>query len=320
MAHNVNFSSILLVGAGAMAREYMRVLDSKKVKYTVVCNTVESAKKIKLTHACKVVSGGLEKYLRDHQAPEFAVVATPVDSLYAISKMLINCGVRNILLEKPGAIYNRDLRNLSQQASYKKSNVYIAYNRRFYGSVEKLCELSKQDGGIKNIYFDFTELSDEISRLKIPDEVKARWALANSSHVFDLVVFLGGSIRKLNTNAYGGLDWHKSGAYFSGTGMSIHRIPFAYRSDWSSPGRWEINVYSENYKFILSPLEDLKAMMRGSFEIKDVNLESRDDNIFKPGLYKMVSKFLSQEVADFCSIHEHCYNFKHYCDIVNYDA
>ena len=85
---------------------------------------------------------------------------------------------------------------LSKDIQLKKRNkiaidfdakVLIAYNRRFYSSVEKAREIITEDGGIQSCIFEFTEWAHKIIALSKANGVKEHWFLGNSSHVIDLV-------------------------------------------------------------------------------------------------------------------------------------
>ena len=61
------------------------------------------------------------------------------------------------------------------------SKVWIAYNRRFYASVQKLRQLCDLDGGITSAVFEFTEWSHSLRDLLKGPGVMEHWLLANSS-------------------------------------------------------------------------------------------------------------------------------------------
>ena len=73
----------------------------------------------------------------------------------SITKLLLNNGAKKILLEKPGALNVSSLKLIKGSANKLNSELLIGYNRRFYESVDKLIELSNNDGGIKNVHFEF---------------------------------------------------------------------------------------------------------------------------------------------------------------------
>jgi hypothetical protein len=84
----------------------------------------------------------------------------------------------------------------------------------------KAKEMIEQDGGVLSFNFEFTEWPHTIEVLDIKEEVKQHWFLANSTHVVDTAFFLGGRPRQLTSFQANSLDWHKSGAIFTGAGIS----------------------------------------------------------------------------------------------------
>ena len=43
-----------------------------------------------------------------------------------------------------------------------------------------------------------------------------------------------------------GLDWHSSSSQFCGSGITDKGALFSYSADWESPGRWGIEIKTEN--------------------------------------------------------------------------
>jgi predicted dehydrogenase len=200
---------VLLVGSGQMAYEYWKVLDALGCHVTVAGRGLDSAK---LFHE-KTGTMPLLKPLGEiinSETINFAIVATSVENLAPVCIDLLQLQVKNILLEKPGALYKKDLDCIYSLSNQFHANVLIAYNRRFYESVLQAKEIIRDDGGILSAHFDFTEWSHQIIDLPISHEVKQRWFLANSSHIVDLVWHLIGSPKELVSNVSGSLPWHES--------------------------------------------------------------------------------------------------------------
>ena len=128
------------------------------------------------------MTGGIETALLKMKPPETAIIAVGVDELSKIAKLLINAGTKRILLEKPGGISLYDIMALDNFNRLKKSNIWIAYNRRFYFSVLLAEKMIFEDGGITSLYFEFTEWSHQIKLLQKSNEVFEHWVLAN--HMF----------------------------------------------------------------------------------------------------------------------------------------
>ena len=64
----------------------------------------------------------------------------------------------------------------------------------------------------------------------------------------------------------GQLDWHPSGARFCGAGISQKGIIFTYHADWSSSGRWGLDINTSYSRYILRPLEKLQRIKLGNLK------------------------------------------------------
>ena len=193
-----------------------------------------------------------------------------------------------------------------------KADVYIGYNRRFYSSVLKAQEYINNDGGVSSFYFEFTEWSHIIEKLEKDKEIKSRWLLHNSTHVIDLAFYLGGLPEKVNCYKAGGFEWHTDGAIFTGAGITKNGVLFAYHANWDAPGRWGLQILTKNHRLIFRPLEKLKIQKKGSISIEDVDINDELDLKFKPGLYREVKAFLSNDFEKFVNIHQQVEHLKYY--------
>lgn len=308
-------NQILLVGSGPMALEYARVLKSLGKDFITVGRGETSAKWFSETTGKKVVTGGIDNFLKNRQIPRIAIVAVSEEQLGIVTRRLIAAGVKLILVEKPGGLDYEDIKKVRDLARKLNAKVYIGYNRRFYASVEKAQQIIKQDGGILSIYFDFTEASFKIAPLKKALGVKENWFLQNSTHVIDLAFFLAGIPEKLISFTKGSIPWHSKGAIFCGAGITKNDVLFSYHANWNAPGRWSLEIMTKNHKLFLKPLENLQIQTIGSFEISDVEIGMALDNNFKPGIHRQVQAFLGNR-KNLCTIEEQVNNLKVYQKII----
>jgi predicted dehydrogenase len=149
--------------------------------------------------------------------------------------------------------------------------------------------------------------------------VLARWGIANSSHVIDLFLHLAGSPARIATERSGALDWHPSGAVFSGAGETETGALFSYAATWSGAGRWGLEVTTAHRKLVLRPLESLAEQETGSFTLRDVALEPEPAET-KPGLVAEVRAFLAGDDPRLCTIHEALRTLQVTAEICGYDA
>lgn len=313
-------NKIWLIGAGTMAQDYIKVLQGLNKEFVVIGRSENSAKKCQESTGCDVEVGGLDKYLANStNICSHAIVAVGVEKLYETTKHLLEYGVKNILVEKPGALHTWQFEELNNLIKEKNANVIIAYNRRFYASVLKAQELIKQDGGVTSFNFEFTEWAHVIEPLAKGEGVKEKWFLANSTHVVDLAFFLGGKPKEISSFTSGSLSWHPSASNFSGSGISEKNALFNYQANWESAGRWSVEILTKEHRLIFRPMEKLQVQKRGAVsQIFDESIDYSLDEKYKPGLYLQTKKFLENDFEYMCSFKEQYEVINIYNKIANY--
>ena len=130
--------SIWLIGASTIAQNYALVLTNLNHRFEVICRSESSALLFEKITGQKVRTGGLKVNLKKDVAPEIAIVAVGIEQLANVTEDLIRAGTKRILLEKPGALNLEEIYSLNSLANEKNVEVLIAYNRRFYHSVQQL--------------------------------------------------------------------------------------------------------------------------------------------------------------------------------------
>ena len=310
MSNNIE-NHIWLIGPGNIGRDYVKVLKEFNLDITVI------GRSKKEDFPLPVYDKGLESFLSSKSQgniAKYAIVAVNESELYSTTKTLINEGVKNVLVEKPGGLSKVELLDLNKIAEKMQCNIYIGYNRRFYKSVQKCRKFIKNNKPL-NVNFEFTEWTHDIDLNHYTKSELERFFLCNSSHVVDLVFHLFGEPKSLNSYTSGGLDWHPSSSVFSGSGKTIDDVLFSYNANWSSAGRWGIEINLNDYKLILKPLEKLFIQKKGSLSIREIEI---NNDLYKPGLYGEVEAFLNGDREYLCSLSEQINNFKWYYKIANY--
>lgn len=310
--------SLWLIGAGAMAQDYARVLKSLKTSFEVIGRGSGSANEFKKATGRDVQTGGLTKALRIGDPPKKAIVAVGVEELSSTTSQLILAGVKHIMVEKPAGLDLNEIEMLNQVATDGGAYVVVGYNRRFYESVRQLRECIGIDGGVLSAQFEFTEWSHVIQNVVGNDRVKQRMVLGNSSHVLDLVFHLIG--RPIDWKCWnaGSVNWHPAAARFSGAGITERNVMFSYLSDWQAPGRWGVEFMTARRRLILRPMEKLQVMPLGSISIEAVEPNSSVDHKYKPGLYRQTRAFLEGDWQMFCTLSEQVENVRIYSKMAGY--
>jgi predicted dehydrogenase len=284
-------SSILLVGCGEMAVSYARVLKALDTPFDVIGRRPEACATFAEKTGVMPRPGGVAA-TGGRLPQQTAIVAVNIDQLAAVVQQLLEAGVRNILVEKPGGLNAAEISATAGLAAPSGARIFVAYNRRFYASVQKARELIAADGGATSFFFEFTEWSHLITDLPLSPVVKQEWLLANTSHLCDLAFYLGGFPAQLTAHSSGALSWHPRGAQFTGCGVSRTGALFAYHSNWESAGRWGVEICTARRRLHLRPLESLNEQIRGELALKPVELADQPDREFKPGLLAQTRCFL----------------------------
>jgi predicted dehydrogenase len=312
-------SDLWLIGAGPMSIDYAKVLKALAVNFIVIGRGNSSSQKFEDITQISVIKGGLNSFLENKPAaPVQAIVSVGVEALKDVSVALLRYGIKNILVEKPAGLNLEEISDIEKLSKSLAARVWVAYNRRFYTSVQKAREIIDEDGGLTSFNFEFTEWSHKIEKISKAAGVKESWFLANSSHVVDLAFFIGGNPEKISCYTAGGLSWHPSASIFSGAGKTKAGVLFSYQANWNAPGRWSVEFLTRNHRLILRPLELLQIQKKGSIEIEPVNLDDKLDRDFKPGLFKQVEFFINGSHSNLCSIHAQKELVKIYQKMANY--
>ncbi|WP_342600374.1 Gfo/Idh/MocA family oxidoreductase [Psychrobacillus sp. FSL H8-0483] len=284
---------VLLVGAGYMAKEYVKVLDALNVNYSVVGRSKESGKNFEAETGKSVLIGGLETVFEaNFLNPTHAIIATSLESLEENTLYLLQKGIRNILVEKPASVTYEGMQKIGTAAEKYHAKVYIAYNRRFYASVMKAEKLIEKDGGLQSFSFEFTEWSHVVENLNKTTFQLNNWFIGNSTHVLDTAFYIGGRPKEIKSFVQSKLDWHPKGSIFVGAGVTEQDIPFSYHANWQAPGSWKLELLTHKNRYIFRPFEKLHVQRLGQISIEEICISDELDSKYKPGLYEQTNAFL----------------------------
>lgn len=304
--------TLWLIGAGSIAKEYAKVLNALKQEYLVIGRGHKNAMAFQEEIGRSVIEGGLDSFLQTKpQVADMAIIAVNVQYLASTTISLMQYGVKRIFCEKPGFNDPSELDKVVQVANNTKAEVYYAYNRRFFASVQKAEEIIKEDGGLTSMNFEFTEWGHVIENSDNPDEVKRNWMTANSSHVIDLAFFLGGEPKEMSCFTAGELSWHKPSC-FVGAGVTTKGVLFNYQANWNAPGRWAVELQTSAHRVYLKPMEQLQIQDIGTVKVYPVEIDYHLDEKFKPGFYLEMKAFLNDINERLCSIDQ---QYRHVKDI-----
>lgn len=307
-----NNLKILIVGAGVIAREYVKVVEALGYRALVVGRGDRNVNEVRSAFpSALAISGGLEKWLEKNEAPLHAIIATPIDHLATSTEKLLSSGCKYILAEKPLTYSIPKAKDLAQMARENNARVNIAFNRRSYTSVQEAQKLIERDGGVSSFHFDFTEASFRIDPKNYSKETNRLWGIANSSHVIDTAFHLGGKPEWIECRQYGeAVNWHPAGSIFTGMGVTMKKVPFTYHANWGCPGKWNIEIMTPKRKLLFSPMEHLHQQVEGSFNVELVKLDYDTEKVHKPGFFGQVSNWLKADNSNLPDLDELANNIR----------
>ena len=313
-------SNIWIVGAGPMAIEYAKVLQELGKSFITIGRSESGSIAYKEATGKDVIIGGIETFLETKPSiPDHVIIAVSIENLADSCIKLLDYGVKNILLEKPGVGFASEIEMLARKTEESDANVVLAYNRRFYASVLKAREIIKQDGGVTSFHFEFTEWSHQIRDLKKHKTELENWFLGNSTHVIDTAFFLGGKPADISCYYRGGNDWHPKSTVFAGAGISDKGALFSYEANWEAPGRWNIDIMTSKHRLIFKPMEKLQIQHIGSVAISFVEeIDYSLDEKYKPGLFLQTKSFFEKDFTNFCNLKEQYDNVSVYKKMSGY--
>jgi len=274
-----------------MAEEYLKVLQGFDCNVSVIGRDNEKAVALAKKYNSVGYGGGTNALDQiKTEGVDLVIIASAIESLQEVSSACLSKGIKNLLVEKPGALDLDGLIEIKKQLS-SGADLRIAYNRRFFSSVINLGERILEDGGPLACFFDFTDREKDILHVERDKNIVKKWGFANSSHVIDLAFHLIGMPEEINALKAGEWDCHPSGNIFTGSGRTAKCL-FSYFSTWSGGGRWNVEVSTIKGRYKLSPLEELRFCKKNQFAWETVPALDDHDKKFKSGLYKMVRSVL----------------------------
>jgi predicted dehydrogenase len=288
---------VLLIGAGDNSVSYARVLADLNIEYLVICRSKATAESFsKKMQGVKVLYGD-EAESVSFSAFSHVIISVNVEFLAEIAIKVIEAGVKNVLVEKPGGINSNEIARIADIARDMSANVYVAYNRRFFQSVYLLERLVSEDGGLLSMNFEFTEWYYDIYAESKYTAVYNNILYCNSSHVIDLAFFVASAPVEMASFVSGEAGQPFTNI-FAGSGITQKKVLFTYKANWGSKGRWGMEFLTRNNRFLLGPMEKLFIYDNALNKYEMAAFDYSIDEKYKPGFYNQTKAFLFGEQAD----------------------
>jgi predicted dehydrogenase len=302
---------VLIVGAGENSVSYAKVLNDMDIEYSVICRSAATAASFNQKIPNVYILYGTEVENLSFSGYTHVIISVNVEFLAEMAIRVIKGGVKNILLEKPGGINSNEITAVADLARTMVANVYVAYNRRFFQSINLLEQLIKKDNGLLSMNFEFTEWYYDVYAEEKYKCVYDNILYCNSSHVIDLAFFVAGTPVEMSSfvNEESGKPFT---SVFAGSGKTKDNVLFTYKANWKSKGRWGMEFLTSENRFMLGPMEKLfiydNSLNKYEMAVFDYSLDEK----YKPGFYNQVKAFLFGENAGkLLTIQAQLYNADH---------
>ena len=287
-----------IIGLGNMGMEYLKVMEALQVKtIRVVGRSAKRLAPLRGREGIHLHEGGFESFSEAARPDELGIIATPIPALAAAARKLLSLGFRRILIEKPVSLYSKEIEDLAELFQRNHAVGVCAYNRVAYPSFLECRWRMIQEGGATSCTYTFTEMVSSDWERRFPQEELNRWGIANSLHPIGMAHGLIGAPQRWSGFRAGALQWHPTGSVFVGSGLSERGVPFSYHADWSSTGRWSVEVHTERSSYRLCPLEKLMRRQSAKGDWEEVPLHIFSPQV-KVGFVEQVAALLDRKIQE----------------------
>jgi predicted dehydrogenase len=311
--------NILIIGTSEHARRYYEFFKFNPSFDVTICGRNEvKTKKIAKEYGFNFILGDFTSIELKNDYFSVCVNVSSVDSLFDTTKYAILHGIKNILIEKPGAIKAAELVELNKIATEYGAYCKVAYNRRYISSIRTLKSLTREFSEISSFEFDFSENESRVLSGVSKSNYLPIWGWLNSSHIIDLFFYCCGKPVEYTRIISGKSGWHESGSIFIGAGKSERGIPFSYHSTFKEPSRWRLTARCKDASYFLEPIEHLIVQKQGTFTKSNIDLVNNQ----KVDFSLMIKEFLENvdilpSLNDVLALHKFTFDILGYANVVS---
>jgi predicted dehydrogenase len=278
---------VAIIGAGYMAREHIRAFqDIPNVRIAgITSRTSARAEALAAEFNIPVVCNSVDELYTKTNA-NLVVVTVPELAANSVIHACIEYPWI-LLVEKPAGYNLADAEEIEAAAQAKSSRVYVALNRRFYSSTQKVLTDLKAMDGTRFIHVQDQEDQKRALQAGQPQVVVENWMYANSVHVIDYFTLFG---RGQITSVTPVVAWNPDTPW-----IVIAKIQFTsgdiglYEGIWDGPGPWFVSINTPEKRWEMRPLEQAAYQLAGQRKLEVMEPHSWDQQ-FKPGLRLMAEQ------------------------------
>ena len=285
-----------LVGSGYMATEYLKASRAvSSLEFVAIhSRNMETAARLASEFGVSIIANSVEDFA--DQQLDFVIICVPELATFEIIATFSKLKVP-LLVEKPVGITLREALSIEANSKADSIPLFVALNRRFYGSTRHVLNELAQTSGKRFVQVNDQENTIAAIAAGQPRQVVENWMFANSIHIIDYIsVVCRGEPTLLRKNT----------TYMSKNAYIVHaEVTFSsgdvaiYTCFWNIPGGWNVSVSTENRTWQLSPLESARARSLGDRQYTDFEADELD-NRFKPGLVRIL-----MDLDNYCNGRDH---------------
>lgn len=275
---------VLIVGAGRIGREYLKILNQKRIFEVkgIFATSNKNLKEVKKITKKNIFTTN-ENFLKN-KSFDLAIIAVPVDKTFQVSKKIMKYA-KTLLIEKPPSLNLKDANNLLKQSELNRNKLFVALNRAYFDSTIEALKIIKNNKNKRIV--EVTDQEDVYSAKKAGHSKKVlnKWMYANSIHMVDYFrLFCRGRVKNIihfdNLKSTFDKKIFISKIIFSSGDIGI------YKAFWNLPNKWQVKIISKNIFINLFPLEKI-SIFENNIE-KDFNFKL-NKNKFKEGYLNQIN-------------------------------
>lgn len=280
---------VVFIGAGKMSREHIKVFDKiKSVELKGIYSRTKKKAESLISEYKGLVYYNSIKELYEKTRADLVIISVSVENTKKVCleacKFSWKC-----LVEKPFGYNFKETQYLAKKLINKKQ-FYVALNRNYYSTTQKILEILKNDKTKRVIYINDQENIKENYK-KYPKKVLNNFMYANSIHLVDFIrIFARGNL--LDVKTIFNLKTKSSHSFAKSLKFSSGDI-VVFTSFWERPAPWSLSISTENYFFDMKPLESLQVKSKKNKK-KIIFSQKLDDINFKSGLMMQAQKIVEK--------------------------
>ncbi len=275
--------SVALIGSGPIAREHLLAFRAtlRAEVIAVYSRKLKNAKNLAQREGIPLATNKLSD-LFTGALPDLIIVAVAVEATAEIVVSLLKFGVP-MLVEKPLGINFDENEKIMAVIKNKNASVFVAMNRRCYGSTRLALEKIESEVHPRFIEINDQQAPNELDVSSYSPEVIRYWMFANAIHLIDYAFIFGrGNVK--NSKVLTPWKGQTQSSVLSAM-ISFDTGDYAiYTCRWNMPGPWSCAISTPELRLEMKPLEQITVQCRGSRKQVVVPVDEVDQN-FKPGFY-----------------------------------